>query len=304
MPIIFPNSAGTFGDSTKTMGSALSRKYVLAQFRCDANFDWVRELRAHLVRDELKYPDLRANEPKLRQDRILWPRVENGVGQASIIVIDTNRIHGAVVSRALRDGADLQDLENDIEGMVDECATALVSGTPIAYLPHSLARVVPWASLDLMDSLERFTPTDIRARIGGGLTQAQIFAARAHAVFDLASAEADTDRTIDVFGDPLARVMLSELLATPRGFDIEAPNTLPVLNEAAQVIARAVSQGVASGEIGPAQLVREVDSRARDELQAADVAAGYARELLEIGGENALPSRFERVWINGRRLRR
>jgi hypothetical protein len=41
----------TYGDSSRTGDD----KYVLAQFRSDASLAWVSELRAFLVKDELKY---------------------------------------------------------------------------------------------------------------------------------------------------------------------------------------------------------------------------------------------------------
>ena len=51
-----------------------------------------QSIEAALVRDELKYRDFRAARPRLRQDANLWSRVENGVGQATIVVIDPNQI--------------------------------------------------------------------------------------------------------------------------------------------------------------------------------------------------------------------
>lgn len=76
----------------------------------------------------------------------------------------------------------------------------------------------------------------------GGLRHAQIFAARAHALFDLVAADS-LAATDDVFRSPLAPVMLAELLATSRSFDEENPATLDVLNEAANEIGLALADG-------------------------------------------------------------
>jgi len=98
--------------------------------------------------------------------------------------------------------------------------------------------------------------------------------------------------------------MLTELLATTRTYDHESPVTLPVLNEAATEIAKAAASFLPEELIIRAsKLFSEVDSRAIDEIQAADIAAGWARDMLETGEPRRLGDRFERVWINGTRIR-
>jgi hypothetical protein len=67
MSLIIPTSfshSETYGDSTSTEGAPLS-KYVLAQYRSDADLNWVGELRASLVKDELKYKHFREARPRL-----------------------------------------------------------------------------------------------------------------------------------------------------------------------------------------------------------------------------------------------
>src|ERR1043166_2020431 len=88
MALIIPTASSTFADSTKTEGHPLSRKYVLAQFRSDADFEWVRLLRSFLVTEELKFALVREARPKLKSQRDVWKKIEAGVGQATIIVID------------------------------------------------------------------------------------------------------------------------------------------------------------------------------------------------------------------------
>lgn len=303
MALIIPTAASTYGDSTTTEGGRL-RKYVLAQFRSDADLEWVKELRARLVKDELKYADFKPARPRLRIEQPLWSRVERGVGQGSIIVIDPQPVEDEIreVVRAVARGNRNTVLEERI--VTEGCASAIVANTPIAYLPLELAKAVPWGAYDLLGNVERFTPQKIRSRIGGGLRQAQVFAARAHAVFDLTKSGEALASTDDVFTSPLAPVMFAELLATSRAFDEESPATLPVLNEAANEIGRALEAGFPDwGEAGDEPLVREVISRAIDEIQAADIAAGWARDVLEVSDPRGLGSHFERVWVNGIRVK-
>jgi|GEM_PF-2130544 len=303
MALVVPTAASTYGDSTTTEGGRL-RKYILAQFRSDADLEWVRQLRARLVKDELKYADFKDTRPRLRAEQPLWSRVERRVAQASIIVIDPRPIEAEIreaVRAAIR-GDPNPLLEERI--VTEACASRIVANTPIAYLPLDLARAVPWGEYDLLANVERFTPERIRSRIGGGLRSAQIFAARAHALFDLPGLGDHLEATDDVFKSPLAPVLFAELLATSRSFDEESPTTLPVLNEAANEIGIALQNdfpGWAEGRDKP--LIREVTSRAIDEIQAADIAAGWARDVLEVSDPRSLGSHFERVWVNGTRIK-
>jgi len=303
MALVVPTAASTYGDSTTTEGGRL-RKYVLAQLRSDADLEWVSQLRARLVKDELKYADFRDARPRLRTEQPLWSRVERGVGQASIIVIDPRPVEAEIreaVNAVVR-GDPNPLLEERI--VTEACASAIVANTPIAYLPLELARAVPWGAYDLLANMERFTPEKIRSRIGGGLRSAQIFAARAHALFDLTGTGDNLESTDDVFKSPLAPVMFAELLATSRSFDQESPTTLPVLNEAANEIAFALQRGFPDwAEARETPLIREVTSRAIDEIQGADIAAGWARDILEVSDPRSLGSHFERVWINGSRIK-
>jgi hypothetical protein len=86
MALIIPTSHSSFGDGTKTSGRF--QRYVLAQIRSDADLDWVRRLRGALVKQELKYDDVKQNKPRLQKNAALWKQVENGLGQATIIVVD------------------------------------------------------------------------------------------------------------------------------------------------------------------------------------------------------------------------
>jgi hypothetical protein len=303
MSLIIPTASSTFADSCKTEGRPLARKYVLAQFRSDAEFEWVRQLRSILVTAELKYKKFLEARPKLRTQRELWKKIESGVGQATIVVIDPDPIEAEVrpiltSNKASPDDAVIERL------IIDKCATAIIRDTPVSYLPNELFHAVPWGAYQPIASLADFAPENIKKEIGGGLRETMIFAARAHAIFDLPSMDSYTASTRDVFRSPLASILLAELLATQRHFDNENSNTTTVLNRAADTIATALGEQLPIvGAITDKPLVIEVDSKAIDEIQAADIAAGWAREILETNDPKTLGARFDRVWINGRRIK-
>jgi len=253
-----------------------------------------------MVRDEVKYRDIVEMRPRLRSQRILWGRVETGVSQATIIIIDPKPIDEQVRDLTAVQQRKIPEEKID-EYVSDCCATAIVAGTPFAYLPLEIAKAVPWGVYDPIASLADFTPTAIREKIGGGLKQAMIFAARAHAIFDLKSIDS-ANSVQEVFRSPLATVMLAELIATTRNFDAESPTTAAALNSMADQIGAQVESHLPLGLSAAKPIVRELDSRAIDELQAADVAAGWAREILEVSDLRAVANKFERVWSNGRRV--
>ena len=106
-----------------------------------------------------------------------------------------------------------------------------------------------------------------------------------------------------MFRHPAASLVLRELLSTQRGFDEEHPASAAVLNEAAETMATALTDALQlPGEISSQPLVREFNSRDIDVLQAADIAAGWAHELVALGNEHSLGATFGRVLINGRLL--
>ena len=300
MAILVPTGTSSYADSTTTEGGRL-RKYVLAQFRSDSDLEWVRRLRAVLVKDEIKYRDVKGARPRLRGDKALWAAVERGVGQASVVVVDPEPFDQEIRRFIEAEGSNIRPVSES--RITAASATAIIGSTPIAYLPMQLVYAIPLVNLDPVASLADFAPAAIQARIGPGLRQAMVFAARAHAAFDLREIQLTSSTTRDLFRSPLATVFLAELLATPRIFDVESPPTVQELNRAADLIALAVADHVPTlGAMSAEPLVREVDSRAIDELQAADIAAGWARDILEVGSATSLLGVFERIWLNGARL--
>jgi hypothetical protein len=297
--LIIPTSVSTYGDATRTSGKF--QKYILAQFRSDADLEWVRRVRSKLVKAELKYGDLKENRPSLKKDGTLWTQIEKGVGQATIIVIDPGQ-YEPLAKDTLRK-ADIEKAGTEEKAIVDACASEVLAGTPIAYLPMGLFRSVSWAGTEIM-SLEKFRPLDLTGMLGGNLKHAVVFAARAHALFDVRLLDA-AQRTTDAFKSPrLARIILPEVLSTVRYFDTEYPLSVTVLNNAVEVIATEFERAYPEFDaFSDEPLVIETDSRGYDELQASDVAAGWAREMLELAEPRTLGAQFERVWLNGDRLK-
>ena len=136
MPLIVPTASSTYADSVETGGGAL-RKYILAQYSSDADFEWVREVRGLLVKDELKYRDFREARPKLMSLKPTWPRVEKGLYQATIIVIDPEPFAKSIEAWLQNEQAEI-GVDYTNAGILDACATALVSGTPITYVPSPM----------------------------------------------------------------------------------------------------------------------------------------------------------------------
>jgi len=109
-----------------------------------------------------------------------------------------------------------------------------------------------------------------------------------------------TASATDAFRSPSAPLVVAELLSTKRYFDNEHTKSTEFLNQATEAIADALENVLTTpGTVVREPLVKEYDSTAIDHRQAADVAAGWARELLELADLRALARAFERVLMNG-----
>lgn len=302
MALIIPTSSSSFGDGTKTSkASGGFQKYVLAQIRSDANLEWVHRVRSFLVKAELKYDYIKENKHRLKE-AALWAQIEAGISQATIIVVDPGE-YEPLVRDTLQD-IDIEKAGSETKAIVNACVSEVLSGTPMAYLPDALNRTISWVDERPLTTLERFTPSGMFETLGGELQHAVIFAARAHAVFDVPALDTSS-RTSDVFRSPrTARLILPEVLATVRHFDVENRKSVKLLNTAVDTIAKAMEDTFCgSARISDEPLVIETDSRGYDEIQASDIAAGWARDMLEVADARSLGDRYERVWLNGRRIK-
>lgn len=299
MALIIPTAVSTYGDATRTEGPF--QKYILAQFRSDADLEWVRRTRSRLVKAELKFKDFKEHRPSLRKERELWALIEKGVGQASIIVVDPGEYEPIAKETLLKE--DIERAGSAEKAIIDACAMEVLGGTPFAYLPMELHRAMDWVE-NKITSLAAFKPADLAEALGRNLKHSVIFAARAHAIFDVGLMDR-AHKTSDAFISPrFARIILPEVLSTTRYFDSEFPLSVDLLNHAVEVIAAAIEDRFPElGDLPDKPLVIETDSRGYDELQASDIAAGWAREMLEVTEPHALGASFERVWLNGRRIK-
>jgi hypothetical protein len=296
MAILVPIAYSTYADATTTEGGPLC-KYVLAQVRSDANLSWVADVKRALGVDELKWRIMREYRPRLRNMTDLWSAIEVGKRQATIVVIDPEPLGKLVKHRLMAEGAE-EGRDFDDNTIIEGCASALVQGTPVAYLPTDLAKVVNCYPTFPHATFEDFTPDAIRSKIGRGLRDARVFAARAHATFDLSTHCGNS--TTDAFRSPATPLVVAELLSTMRYFDNEHAKSAEFLNQATDAIADALENVLTTpGTVVREPLIKEYDSTAIDHLQAADVAAGWARELLELADLRALARSFERVLMNG-----
>jgi hypothetical protein len=88
----------------------------------------VRLLRTILT-DELKYVNVREARPKLEADQQVWRSVEEGIRQATVIVIDPKPFAQAIELSLRADQAE-PGIDYTEGGVLDTCATAIVARTP------------------------------------------------------------------------------------------------------------------------------------------------------------------------------
>jgi hypothetical protein len=87
-----------------------------------------------------------------------------------------------------------------------------------------------------------------------------------------------------------------------RVFDVEHPSSVSILNEFSERITHAAGmRNVASVLKDGSKMVSESDSRNIDHIQAADIAAGWAVDMLMCnrGDYRELAKRFAWVGVNG-----
>ena len=298
MPIIVPIAATSYADATNTEGGALG-KYVIAQFRDDALLDWVSQLRSACSVDELKYANLKERRPILRKDTRLWSLIEKGIGQATIVIADPRPYFDSVKFDLDEQGAK-EEIDYDFNDLIKGSSIALLNNTPIAYMPLEMMKLTGVAGTEVA-SFDSFSPVMIQSAVGDSLRSAKVVAARAHAIFDtprVAEHISDLNATLR---SPAATVLLAEILSTCRVFDDENPKSTNFLNIALDEMAESLAGKIPFFQrVG---LVSEANSNSTDYLQAADIAAGLAREIIDTSGTQPLGDKFERVWINGKRLK-
>lgn len=302
MPLVIPAARSTYADSTKVPGSEHLSTYILAQIPDDVNLSWVSDIRSLCSVDELKWKVFQERRERLQANTQIWRRILGTMRSATIFVIKPSDIEAAIREDWTTQGAE-DGVHFNKQTLVDACATALIKSTLVAYLPNRLSEAINFYPGSLFLEFERFAPEQIKQRIGGGLRDAKVFAARAHATFEVMEQGQTTRSKYLGSSSPADSLVLRELLSIQRGFDEEHPKSVKVLNEAAEVMSTALSDALLiPGEISSQPLVREFRSQDIDAIQAADIAAGWAHDMVALGNEQTLLATFGKVLVNGHRI--
>ncbi len=286
----------TFGDSTKTPGQHVDdRCYVLAQFPESTNLDWARDLRSALGGGELKYQKYLGLRHKVQADKKLWKRVLEGTAEATIVVIENRFYIDAIAYRLINEGAEMGH-DFTIDDMLREAALCMIEHAPIMRLPDLIDDLVAAGSARFAPGPARpeYTARTVYHQIGEKFSDAAVFAARAHAAFDIDDLRRAAS-TNELFLAPHRRRLVSELEGVERIFDNEHPKSAAMLNEIFG------SYDSRSRSL-TGRRVSEAASDSNDWLQAADFCAGFASELMMNASddrERDLRRHFRKVIFNG-----
>jgi hypothetical protein len=284
----------TYGDSSRTGDD----KYVLAQFRSDASLAWVGELRAFLVKDELKYKWFVPERHRVMSNPELWRRVENGVHQAEITIIDPRSYRDFAIAELLEQQAE-PGVDFDIQTINEVSGQYIIEWSPVGRLG---AFNLDWLAdnTNLEDPID-FSAHGLKKRAGGKLRDAVVLAARSHGM--VSPSELNEILANSFGGGTLNyQTRMKYIGEVTRVFDVEHPKSIPILNEFAQRLAHAagVPRSLTHAMNRKAS-VSESTSHEVDHIQAADLAAGWAVDLLTLtnGDYRAVAQRFAWVGVNG-----
>jgi hypothetical protein len=278
----------TFGDSTKTPGQHVDERcYILAQFLETSDLDWARDLRAALGGGELKYQKYLGLRHKTQANKKLWKRVLEGTSGATIVVIENSFYIDAIAYRLRKDGAELGH-DVTFDAMLREAALCMIAHAPVMRLSGLIE--------DLAPSIRHtaYTPELVYHSIGAKFSDATVFAARAHASFDIDDLETAAS-TNELFLSPYRSRLLAGFDKFERVFDNEHPKSAAMLNEIFR------SYDLSSSTV-PVTRVSESSSDSNHWLQAADFCAGFASEIMMNAPddrERSLRRHFRKVIFNG-----
>jgi hypothetical protein len=272
-------------------------KYVIAQFRHDAPMGWVAELRAFLVKDELKYKYFQPERHRIVANKPLWHRVRAGVERAEITIVDPFEYQDRVLFDLQESGAE-PGYDFDSRIVFELTSDALIEDSPLRAAQMSQVDWLP-NNFDT-GTREDFSTEKIRHRVGGKRRDAVVTAARAHAMVS-PSEKWDLIRLCSGFDMPNMMERLAIIKKMGRVFDVEHAKSVELLNEFYDRIAEAAripGLGVLNGS---RRMVTEENSEAIDHIQGADIAAGWAVDTLMYtnGDYPTLARQFAWVSVNG-----
>jgi hypothetical protein len=283
-------------------------KYVVAQFRSNASLGWVPDLRSFLNLPELKYRDFHPRRHQVMSNAEMWAKFEKGVQQAEITIVDPSVYKQAVIDDWLDQKAepgidfDLK-MVNDQSGewMIQMSPLGIAEATSIDYYYEHVAFDETTGRFSPDAEFQDFSAPTIKRRAGGRLKDATVLAARSHAM--LSPSERREVVAICSHSSSADYGTRCALLAKMcRIFDVDHPGSVPILNEFSDRLIHAAGVGnVASLLRGSSKMVSEEKSQSTDHIQAADMAAGWAVDLLiySHGDYVELAKRFAWVGVNG-----
>ncbi len=232
-------------------------KYVIAQFRHDAPMAWVAELRAFLVKDELKYKYFQPERHRVVANKQLWQRVRAGVERAEITIVDPFAYQDMVLFELQERGAEY-GYDFDANVIYELTSNALIEDSPLRAAQMS---EYDWMSNNFSGrTREGFSTEVIRRRIGGKRRDAIVTAARAHAMVS-PSEKYDLIRLCTGFDMPNMLERVAIIRKMGRVFDIEHAKSVDVLNEFSDRIAEAAQLPFLSLTDGNQRVVSEENQK-------------------------------------------
>jgi hypothetical protein len=241
------------------------------QFPETSNLDWARDLRAVLGGGELKYQKYLGLRTQSNQTRSCGS-VQQGTAEASIVVINSFYIH-AIAYRLAEEGADLSH-DVTFEAILREAALCMIDHAPVMRIPDLISDLIA----DPVTRTRAYSSEMVYRRIGEKFNDAAVFAARAHASFDMD----DLSRAVstnELFLAPYRRRLQFEVGNIDRVFDEEHPKSAAMLNEIFGSYDERSRNTPVTG-------ISESRSDLNDWLQAADFCAGFASEIMMNAGND------------------
>jgi hypothetical protein len=283
-------------------------KFVIAQFRADAQLGWVQDLRSHLQQKELKYKEFHRFRHRVQANTELWAKVQQGVFQAEITITNPKPYRDAIILDWLDQQAE-PGIDFDEQTVNEQTGQRLIELSPLGIANISPMELVWQYDINpmrrfMLSSDTRgmeFRPATLKQRAGGGLKDALILSARSHAMVSPSERRELTAMALRLSNAPIA-TRLALIAKMARIFDMDHPNSVEILNEFSDHMIHAAGVEHFKQALSNAgKMVSEQDSKNVDHIQAADMAAGWAVDiLLYTGGEyRELAKRFASVSVNG-----
>jgi hypothetical protein len=294
-----------YGDSTRTGDN----KYVLACFRADANLSWVVDLRSFLNIPELKYKDYSPRRHHVASNPRVQANLMRGLGDAELTIVDAQMYREDAYFGLVDKGAELGG-DFDWTTLNDLAADGMLRDSPFGLTNPDTGFGFPadgtfrWRESysDKLEELPAFDPTDLKRRAGGKLRDVEVLAARAHSIMS----PTEYRELQIIVNEPMLRLNfprnLERVKRLAHVFDEEHAKSVPLLNDLVGHLAEA--SGVPHGyalQMASTDPIREDQSTNSDHIQAADIAAGWAADLLLSTNNDyrALARQVRWITVNG-----